>query len=119
MYRLSLFASARSTNDSVRSPTASLFLFFLEVDAFLVNALLKIMQNGPMPIHMASKCFERTFKLPFRAFRQPSFVEFLSQHPQVLVVRSGLTLTLFPHSLKCLHNVQDANNLTLFFSPAL
>jgi len=52
-----------------------------------VNALLRIMQSGPMPIHMVCRCFERTFKLPFRAFRQPSFVEFLSQHPQAFNCR--------------------------------
>jgi len=64
------------------SPVASSPEDAAKVDSFLVSAVLRIINGKPMPIHTVSRCFERTFKLPFRAFRQPSFVTFLEEHPQ-------------------------------------
>jgi len=64
------------------SPTASTPHDAAKVDAFLVDAVLRIVSGKPMPIHVVCKVFERTFKLPFRAFRQPSFITFLENHPQ-------------------------------------
>jgi len=57
-----------------------------QVETFLIQAILSILKSRPMPIHLVSKIFERTFQLPFRAFRQPSFVEFISHHPQFVIV---------------------------------
>jgi len=68
--RTSLSPTARGTHDAAK------------VDSFLVSAVLRILNGRAMPIHTVSRCFERTFKLPFRAFRQPAFTNFLENHPQ-------------------------------------
>jgi len=53
-----------------------------QIDSFLVSALLRILNGQPLPIHTVARSFERAFKLPFRAFRQPSIVAFLQNHSQ-------------------------------------
>jgi len=64
------------------SPTAPNEQGLATVDTFLTTAVLRIMNNAALPIHAVNRAFEQTFRLPFRAFRQPSLQAFLECHPE-------------------------------------
>ena len=72
------------------SPTTPNEQGLATVDTFLTTAVLRIMNNAALPIHAVNRAFEQTFRLPFRAFRQPSLQVLTAQDMHRITARQLL-----------------------------